>query len=66
MVPDSCTVVENNPDIADSWTGNTGSKTSGAIRQQTSYTLTCARGGEGGGTFTDNAVVNVIPVFQEQ
>lgn len=63
VVANSCTVVEDNPEITNSWTGATGTRTSGTIRMQTHYTLTCT--GLDGGTVTDSATVNVIPVFEE-
>ena len=64
MVQGSCTVTENNPDVSDSGSGSSGSFTSSSLRQQTIYTLTCVK--QGGGLFTDSAVVNIVPVFQEQ
>ncbi|MFZ2886935.1 MAG: hypothetical protein WA021_03895 [Minisyncoccia bacterium] len=63
MVPNSCTVVENNPDITESGSGANGSFVAENIRQQTSFTLTCER--LDGTTFTDSATVNILPVFEE-
>lgn len=60
---DSCTVTEDNAEINDSWTGANGSKTSGALTQQTIYTLRCT--GVDGSQFTDSAKVNIIPVWEE-
>lgn len=63
MVEDSCVVIENNPEITDTGSGESDSFLSSPIRQQTSYTLTCEREDES--TFTDSATVNVIPLFEE-
>jgi len=61
----SCTVTENNVEINDSWTGNTGTnKPTGVLTQQTVYTLRCT--GVDGSTFVDAVTVNIIPVFEEQ
>ncbi len=60
----SCTVTENNPTINDSWTGTSGTQTSSAIRQRTTYTLHCT--GVNNDPFTDSVVVNVIPTFLEE
>ena len=59
----SCAVSENNPNITNAWTGTSGTQTSGAIEQQTIYTLACV--GLDGNTYYDTAKVNVIPVFCE-
>lgn len=64
MVPGSCTVTENNPEVSDSGTGPSGSFVSGQLRQQTRYTLQCTR--QDDTVFIDTATVNIIPVFQEQ
>lgn len=61
---ESCTVTENNPDINDSWTGVTGTRTSSAITQLTTYTLRCID--LSGEEFLDYAKVNVIPIWEEQ
>ncbi len=63
MVEDSCVVVENNPEITDTGSGENNSFVSSVIRQQTSYVLTCET--EEDGTFTDSATVNIIPIFEE-
>ncbi len=59
----SCTVSENNPTIANSWSGTSGSQVSSALSQQTTYTLSCV--GLNNQTYTDAATVNIIPIFQE-
>lgn len=56
-----CTVTGSN---GDSWSGKTGSETSGQIKGQTIYTLTCTR--TTGGDIVKTATVNLIPVFQER
>lgn len=61
---ESCTVTEDNPDINDSWTGATGTRTSSAITQLTTYTLRCID--LTGEEFLDYAKVNVIPIWEEQ
>jgi hypothetical protein len=63
MVDESCYVIENNPEITDTGSGESNSFLSSPIRQQTSYTLTCTKEDES--VFTDSATVNVIPVFEE-
>lgn len=63
MVEDSCTVSDNNPDIAVSDTRSSGSLVAGPIRQQTSFTIRCTKQDES--IFSDSATVNIIPVFQE-
>ncbi len=63
MLEDSCTVVENNPEINDTDDGPEGSFVSSVIHQQTSYTLRCTREDES--IFTDSATVNILPIFQE-
>lgn len=60
---DSCVVTENNPSISNTWTGTSGTQTSGAIEEQTIYTLTCEVDDE---ELTDSVTVNIIPVFEEQ
>jgi len=57
-------VTEDNPDINDSWTGATGTRTSSAITQLTTYTLRCID--LTGEEFLDYAKVNVIPIWEEQ
>jgi hypothetical protein len=59
----SCTVTEDSPAFNDTWSGLTGTQQSSAITQRTTYTLTCRN--EEGTVFTDTAVVNILPVFQE-
>ena len=59
----ACSVAENNPTIADAWTETNGTEQSSPITEQTIYTLSCSV--EGGGTFTDTATINIVPVFQE-
>jgi len=65
---ESCTVTENNPDIDDTWTGTTGERTTSALFQRTTYTLSCdgldADSVED--DYTAPAVVIVVPVFIEQ
>lgn len=61
---ESCTVTEDNSDINNSWTGVTGTRTSGEITQLTTYTLRCID--LSGGEFLDYAKVNVIPIWEEQ
>jgi hypothetical protein len=60
----ACTVTEDNPAIADAWTGSSGSETSSRLEEQTVYTLRCT--GVDGSTFTDTATVRIIPLFEEQ
>ena len=57
----ACTVVGTNGDGP--WEGTAGEKTSGIINKKTTYTLTCTA--FNGQTVTDQAVVTIIPVFQE-
>ncbi|MFZ2886937.1 MAG: hypothetical protein WA021_03905 [Minisyncoccia bacterium] len=59
----SCSVLENNPKIQDSDSRVRGTFISSALTEQTSYTLMCEK--EGGGTFSDSATVNILPVFEE-
>jgi len=62
---DSCTVIEDNPQINDPWTGSTGSTglyISSAITQQTTYTLSCTGAG---GSLQQAATVYLAPVWQE-
>lgn len=58
---ESCAVAGTN---GDAWSGLTGSEVSGAIRQQTIYTLTCRL--EDGSDVTGSVRVDVIPEFEEQ
>lgn len=60
---ESCTVSEDSPSFNDAWSGLTGTQQSSGITQRTTYTLTCRN--EEGGVFTDTAVVNILPVFEE-
>lgn len=55
-----CTVVGGN---GEQWDGTSGERTSGQIKERTVYTLTCLA--FNGTTVTDQAAVDVIPVFQE-
>lgn len=64
MQEDSCTVTENNQDINDSWIGNSGTRASSAIAQQTVYTLRCT--GLDDEAFTDSVIVNIIPIENEE
>ncbi|MDB5237761.1 MAG: hypothetical protein JWM46_31 [Candidatus Kaiserbacteria bacterium] len=60
----SCAVTGSN---GDSWTGassGSGGKTTAAITERTTYTLTCT--GLDSSHISESAVLNVIPVFQEQ
>jgi hypothetical protein len=59
----ACAVAENNPVIADAWTGTNGTQQSSPITEQTTFTLQCTI--EGGGTYTDRATVNIVPLFLE-
>ena len=47
----------------DEWEGTSGERTSGEINEATTYTLTCTA--FNGDTVTDEATVNIVPVFQE-
>ncbi len=64
----ACTVTENNPTIADTFTGaasGAGGRTTSAITQQTTYTLQCTA--EDGTPFTpESKTILVAPSFQEQ
>jgi hypothetical protein len=60
---ESCVVTDNNPQITTNRTGESGSFTTGALNQQTVFTLTCDR--DSGGSFTDSVTVNIVPVFIE-
>lgn len=57
----SCSVTGEN---GDSWSGASGSHTSGAINQQTTYTLSCA--GLDGSAVHETAIVGVLPSYQEK
>lgn len=59
MRADECTVTGTN---GASWSGLSGSETVSPT-QQTLFTLSCSGPG---GTLTQQAVVNILPVFQEQ
>lgn len=62
----SCTVVENNPEINDSWSGLNGTKTTSELAQQTKYTLTCqGHPGSTPASFTKSVTVNIVPIFEE-
>lgn len=63
MRANSCTVRENNPDITNEWTGNSGSQATGQIRLETTYTLTCTNLQDQ--VVSDTAKVNIIPIFEE-
>ena len=56
----ACTVTGTN---GDEWEGTSGERTSGEINEATTYTLTCTA--FNGDTVTDEATVNIVPVFQE-
>ncbi len=56
----ACTVSGTN---GDHWEGTAGEKTSGIINNETTYTLTCTA--FNGQTVTDQAIVTIIPEFQE-
>ncbi len=56
----ACTVTGSN---GDSWEGTSGEKTSGIINAQTTYTLSCTA--FNGQNVTDQALVTIIPQFQE-
>jgi len=56
----ACTVTGTN---GDEWEGTSGERTSGVIDEATTYTLTCTA--FNGTTVTDEATVNIIPVFEE-
>lgn len=63
----SCTVTENNPQINDSWTGVSDSKTSSPLTEQTKYTLTCQGvAGASPASFEKSVIVNIIPVWVEE
>ena len=63
----SCTV---SADVnADSWSGASSGatpKTSSPILQQTTYTLSCVQDDPAAPAFTESAVVNIVPKFQER
>ena len=56
----ACTVKGTN---GDQWEGTAGEKTSGPIKEVTTYVLTCTA--FNGQTVTDQATVILVPVFQE-
>ena len=56
----SCTVTGTN---ADSWSGLSGTETSGHITAQTTFSLRCLTLNHS--NFTKNVIVNIIPVFCE-
>jgi len=58
----SCVVSEDNPAITDSWTGLSGTEMSGAIEEETVYTLTCQTDA---GVVSQSVTVRLVPVFQE-
>jgi hypothetical protein len=61
----SCSVTENNTAITDTWVGETSAThTSSPIGEQTVYTLRCV--GLDSSVETRDAIVNVVPVWQEQ
>ena len=63
----SCAVTENNPDIADSWIGSSGTRTSSAIHQQTKYTLFCnGYPGSNPSSVTKSVTINIVPIFEEK
>jgi hypothetical protein len=60
----TCSVTGSN---GDHWTGlssGTSGRTSGVITQQTIYTLSCAA--LDNSTYTETAIVNLLPIFQER
>ena len=59
----SCTVVGTN---GDSWSGTSGLKTSSPISQQIIYTLTCVESDPNAPAFTETAVANIVPTYQER
>ena len=59
---DTCSVDEDNSSIDNSWPGVSGSYTSGAITQQTTYTLSCTGLG---GPLVQKATVYQIPNWKE-
>jgi trimeric autotransporter adhesin len=60
----ACTVTEDNPNISDSWTGTSNTRTTSAIAEQTTYTLSCT--GLDGSVVTRSKTVNIVPTWQEQ
>lgn len=63
MEPGTCSVIDDNPSIVNGGSGPNGSLTSSQLFQKTTFTLICTD--LGGDLFTDNAVVNILPIFQE-
>lgn len=59
----SCEVTEDNPEIADAWTGTSGEESSSPIPQRTVYTLSCT--GTDGSPLTESATVNLLPIYEE-
>lgn len=55
-----CSVTGSN---GDRWDGTSGERTSGAINERTTFTLTCTA--FNGDIVTDEAIVSVVPVYEE-
>ncbi len=60
----ACTVTEDNPNITDSWTGTSNTRTTSAIAEQTTYRLSCT--GLDTSVVTRSLTVNIVPTWQEQ
>lgn len=60
----ACTVTEDNPNITDSWTGTSNTRTTSAITEQTTYRLSCT--GLDTSVVTRSVTVNIVPTWQEQ
>ena len=58
----TCSVSEDNPDFADSWSGTSGSETTSGLTAQTTYTLNCTTDG---GSVSQSVTINLVPIFQE-
>lgn len=58
----TCSVSEDNPNIADSWSGVSGTQTTSIISEETVYTLTCLNDA---GSVNESVTVRLVPVFQE-
>ncbi len=59
---DSCSVSEDNPNITDSFSGLSGSQTTSALGQETTYTLSCSTEA---GSVSSTVTVELLPLFQE-
>lgn len=58
----TCSVSEDNPNINDAWTGDSGTETTSALEFETVYTLTCQTDA---GPTSESVTVGIAPVFEE-